>query len=53
MRTAEISDAGQAYRVVLGRLLARCDTLLLDEPHTGLDVSLRRTLADLGASQES
>jgi ABC-type sulfate/molybdate transport systems ATPase subunit len=38
-------SGGQAHRVALGRLLlARCDTLLLDEPYTGLDASLRRTL---------
>jgi ABC-type sulfate/molybdate transport systems ATPase subunit len=41
-------SGGQAHRVALGRLLlARCDTLLLDEPYTGLDASLRRTLTDL------
>ncbi len=41
-------SGGQAHRVALGRLLlARCDTLLLDEPYTGLDTSLRRTLTDL------
>ncbi len=41
-------SGGQAHRVALGRLLlAHCDTLLLDEPYTGLDVSLRRTLTDL------
>jgi len=44
-------SGGQAHRVALGRLLlARCDTLLLDEPYTGLDVSLRRTLTDLVSS---
>jgi molybdate transport system ATP-binding protein len=44
-------SGGQAHRVALGRLLlARCDTLLLDEPYTGLDVSLRRTLTDLVGS---
>ena len=38
-------SGGQAHRVALGRLLlAHCDTLLLDEPYTGLDASLRRTL---------
>ncbi|MGO9188789.1 MAG: ATP-binding cassette domain-containing protein, partial [Streptosporangiaceae bacterium] len=38
-------SGGQAHRVALGRLLlAHCDTLLLDEPYTGLDTSLRRTL---------
>ncbi len=41
-------SGGQAHRVALGRLLlAHCDTLLLDEPYTGLDVSLRRTMTDL------
>ena len=41
-------SGGQAHRVALGRLLlARCDTLLLDEPYTGLDASLRRTLTGL------
>jgi hypothetical protein len=31
--------------VALGRLLlAHCDTLLLDEPYTGPDTTLRRTL---------
>lgn len=41
-------SGGQAHRVALGRLLlAQCDTLLLDEPYTGLDASLRRTLTDL------
>ena len=44
-------SGGQAHRVALGRLLlARCDTLLLDEPYTGLDAGLRRTLTDLVAS---
>ena len=44
-------SGGQAHRVALGRLLlAHCDTLLLDEPYTGLDVSLRRTLTDLVSS---
>jgi ABC-type sulfate/molybdate transport systems ATPase subunit len=44
-------SGGQAHRVALGRLLlARCDTLLLDEPYTGLDASLRRTLTDLVSS---
>ena len=44
-------SGGQAHRVALGRLLlARCDTLLLDEPYTGLDTSLRRTLTDLVSS---
>jgi len=46
-RPARLSG-GQAHRVALGRLLAsRCDTLLLDEPYTGLDASLRRDLTDL------
>jgi ABC-type sulfate/molybdate transport systems ATPase subunit len=41
-------SGGQAHRVAIGRLLlARCDALLLDEPYTGLDVSLRRTLTGL------
>jgi molybdate transport system ATP-binding protein len=41
-------SGGQAHRVALGRLLlAHCDTLLLDEPYTGLDASLRRSLTDL------
>ncbi len=44
-------SGGQAHRVALGRLLlAHCDTLLLDEPYTGLDTSLRRTLTDLVGS---
>jgi ABC-type sulfate/molybdate transport systems ATPase subunit len=43
-------SGGQAHRVALGRLLlARCDVLLLDEPFTGLDASLRRTLTELVA----
>jgi ABC-type sulfate/molybdate transport systems ATPase subunit len=45
-------SGGQAHRVALGRLLlSRCGALLLDEPYTGLDLSLRRTLADLVISQ--
>jgi molybdate transport system ATP-binding protein len=41
-------SGGQAHRVALGRLLlAHCDTLLLDEPFTGLDASLRRVLTGL------
>ncbi len=41
-------SGGQAHRVALGRLLlSRCDALLLDEPYTGLDASLRRTLTEL------
>ena len=44
-------SGGQAHRVALGRLLlAHCDALLLDEPYTGLDASLRRTLTDLVSS---
>ena len=44
-------SGGQAHRVALGRLLlAPCDALLLDEPYTGLDAALRRTLADLVVS---
>jgi len=44
-------SGGQAHRVALGRLLlAHCDALLLDEPYTGLDVSLRRALTDLVVS---
>ena len=44
-------SGGQAHRVALGRLLlARCDTLLLDEPSTGLDAALRRTLTQLVGS---
>jgi ABC-type sugar transport system ATPase subunit len=41
-------SGGQAHRVALGRLLlAPCDALLLDEPYTGLDANLRRSLSDL------
>jgi ABC-type sulfate/molybdate transport systems ATPase subunit len=41
-------SGGQAHRVALGRLLlARCETLLLDEPYTGLDAGLRRVLTSL------
>ncbi len=44
-------SGGQAHRVALGRLLlAHCDVLLLDEPYTGLDISLRRTLTNLVSS---
>jgi ABC-type sulfate/molybdate transport systems ATPase subunit len=44
-------SGGQAHRVALGRLLlAHCDALLLDEPFTGLDASLRRALTDLVVS---
>ncbi len=43
-------SGGQAHRVALGRLLlAHCDTLLLDEPYTGLDAALRRVLTGLVA----
>jgi molybdate transport system ATP-binding protein len=46
-RPARLSG-GQAHRVALGRLLlSRCGALLLDEPYTGLDTSLRRALTDL------
>ena len=46
-RSVKLSG-GQAHRVALGRLLlARCDALLLDEPYTGLDLSLRRALTEL------
>ena len=41
-------SGGQQHRVALGRLLlAHCDALLLDEPYTGLDASLRRSLTEL------
>ncbi|HEY3733592.1 MAG TPA: ABC transporter ATP-binding protein [Streptosporangiaceae bacterium] len=41
-------SGGQAHRVALGRLLmADCDALLLDEPYSGLDAALRRTLTAL------
>ena len=44
-------SGGQAHRVALGRLLlAHCDTLLLDEPYSGLDAGLRRTLTSLVGS---
>ncbi len=44
-------SGGQRHRVALGRLLlAHCDALLLDEPYTGLDTSLRRSLTDLVVS---
>ncbi len=43
-------SGGQRHRVALGRLLlAPCGALLLDEPFTGLDASLRRVLTDLVA----
>jgi molybdate transport system ATP-binding protein len=46
-RPARLSG-GQAHRVALGRLLlSRCDVMLLDEPYTGLDAALRRTLSEL------
>src|SRR5581483_12285250 len=49
-RPARLSG-GQAHRVALGRLLlARCEALLLDEPYTGLDAGLRRTLTGLVVS---
>jgi len=41
-------SGGQQHRVALGRLLlAHCRALLLDEPYSGLDASLRRTLTAL------
>lgn len=41
-------SGGQAHRAALGRLLlGHCDALLLDEPYTGLDSSLRRGLTAL------
>jgi molybdate transport system ATP-binding protein len=41
-------SGGQAHRVALGRLLlARCQALLLDEPYSGLDAGLRRSLTGL------
>ncbi len=44
-------SGGQAHRVALGRLLlAHCDALLLDEPYSGLDAVLRRTLTSLVVS---
>jgi ABC-type sugar transport system ATPase subunit len=44
-------SGGQAHRVALGRLLlAHCDALLLDEPYSGLDAGLRRTLTELVGS---
>ncbi len=46
-RPARLSG-GQAHRTALGRLLlAHCDALLLDEPYTGLDASLRHDLTEL------
>ena len=44
-------SGGQQHRVALGRLLlAHCEALLLDEPYTGLDLSLRRGLTELVVS---
>src|SRR6202000_1979611 len=44
-------SGGQRHRAALARLLrAPCDALLLDEPYTGLDASLRRSLTDLVVS---
>jgi molybdate transport system ATP-binding protein len=44
-------SGGQAHRVALGRLLmAHCDALLLDEPYSGLDAVLRRSLTSLVVS---
>jgi ABC-type sulfate/molybdate transport systems ATPase subunit len=41
-------SGGQQHRVALGRLLlAHCEALLLDEPYSGLDAVLRRTLTAL------
>jgi len=41
-------SGGQQHRVALGRLLlAHCDALLLDEPYSGLDTALRRSLTEL------
>jgi ABC-type sulfate/molybdate transport systems ATPase subunit len=41
-------SGGQQHRVALGRLLlADCDALLLDEPYSGLDAALRRSLTEL------
>jgi thiamine transport system ATP-binding protein len=41
-------SGGQQHRAALGRLLlAHCHALLLDEPYSGLDAALRRTLTAL------
>jgi ABC-type sulfate/molybdate transport systems ATPase subunit len=41
-------SGGQQHRAAIGRLLlAHCDALLLDEPYSGLDAILRRTLTGL------
>jgi ABC-type sulfate/molybdate transport systems ATPase subunit len=41
-------SGGQQHRAALARLLlARCQALLLDEPYSGLDAALRRTLTAL------
>ncbi len=41
-------SGGQQHRAALARLLlAHCDALLLDEPYSGLDAALRRTLTGL------
>jgi ABC-type sulfate/molybdate transport systems ATPase subunit len=41
-------SGGQQHRVALGRLLlAHCRALLLDEPYSGLDAALRRSLTSL------
>jgi molybdate transport system ATP-binding protein len=41
-------SGGQQHRAALARLLlAHCDALLLDEPYSGLDAILRRTLTGL------
>ncbi|HTZ94608.1 MAG TPA: ABC transporter ATP-binding protein [Streptosporangiaceae bacterium] len=41
-------SGGQQHRAALGRLLlAHCHVLLLDEPYSGLDAVLRRTLTSL------
>ncbi len=44
-------SGGQSHRVALDRLLlAHCDALLLVQPCTGLDASLRRSLTNLVSS---